>query len=481
DFAAQAIALRAPDASAPYTVTLLLALATAITLAAMLRALVARGGAFPLVFGLMAVLVAPLAAVAQELFWQPAQVIGTYPWALHVMALAALMVMLAVKFASADGEDRRRAAYATLSALSLIALALFLIATKSALTLALAALVVTAAGLDRKFRLPEMGWFIQLGVAVLGWRLTVDPGFDWALTASLPQAILAFSGVIIAMVAAWYLLRPLDRPLPTGVLESAAFGFSALFANVLITRWLRADITDLNAVDWTQTHWGIVMNAMPWLVLMLVQLYRVQLGGLLRPLRFGIAVVAGAFAAGGVLLAAVGQNPLAAWGREDIQGLVYGPWLLDTLLLAYALPGLMLLAAALKMPWLDRRLRIGFAACGTALVVLYGVLEIRRFWQGDWLGIPGITQPELYSYTVALMLTGAALLYQAIARRSALLRRAAMAVIGLTVAKVFFIDAAGLTGLTRVFSFLGLGLSLAGLAWLNRWAASTSETGTSEK
>ncbi|MGB8813073.1 MAG: DUF2339 domain-containing protein, partial [Paracoccaceae bacterium] len=57
DFAAQAIALRAPDASAPYTVTLLLALATAITLAAMLRALVARGGAFPLVFGLMAVLV----------------------------------------------------------------------------------------------------------------------------------------------------------------------------------------------------------------------------------------------------------------------------------------------------------------------------------------------------------------------------------------------------------------------------------------
>ena len=29
---------------------------------------------------------------------------------------------------------------------------------------------------------------------------------------------------------------------------------------------------------------------------------------------------------------------------------------------------------------------------------------------------------------------------------------------------------AGLTGLTRVLSFLGLGLSLAGLAWLNRWA-----------
>lgn len=49
-----------------------------------------------------------------------------------------------------------------------------------------------------------------------------------------------------------------------------------------------------------------------------------------------------------------------------------------------------------------------------------------------------------------------------------------MAVIAVTVAKVFLIDASGLTGLTRVFSFLGLGLSLAGLAWLNRWAGQVS-------
>ena len=70
---------------------------------------------------------------------------------------------------------------------------------------------------------------------------------------------------------------------------------------------------------------------------------------------------------------------------------------------------------------------------------------------------------------------GAGLLYQAIVLRSALLRRIAMAVIAVTIAKVFLIDASGLTGLTRVFSFLGLGLSLAGLAWLNRWAGQVSD------
>ena len=45
-----------------------------------------------------------------------------------------------------------------------------------------------------------------------------------------------------------------------------------------------------------------------------------------------------------------------------------------------------------------------------------------------------------------------------------------MGVIGLAVAKVFLVDISGLEGLTRVFSLLVLGLSLAALAWLNRWA-----------
>ncbi|MFD1808307.1 DUF2339 domain-containing protein [Gemmobacter lanyuensis] len=81
-------------------------------------------------------------------------------------------------------------------------------------------------------------------------------------------------------------------------------------------------------------------------------------------------------------------------------------------------------------------------------------------------------QGELYSYTLAMLVTGAAMLWQALARQSALLQRMAMGVIGLTAAKVFLWDAAGLTGLTRVVSFAGLGLSLAGLAWLNRWAQS---------
>ena len=82
----------------------------------------------------------------------------------------------------------------------------------------------------------------------------------------------------------------------------------------------------------------------------------------------------------------------------------------------------------------------------------------------------GMGQGELYTYTVALLLAGAGLFYQSMAANSALMRRAGLVVIGLAVAKVFLIDISGLGGLVRVFSLLVLGLSLAGLAWLNRWA-----------
>lgn len=82
----------------------------------------------------------------------------------------------------------------------------------------------------------------------------------------------------------------------------------------------------------------------------------------------------------------------------------------------------------------------------------------------------GISQPEQYTDTIVLLLTGAVLFYQSLARRSAVIRKAGLVVIGLSVAKVFLIDVTDLDGLPRVFSLLVLGLALAALAWLNRWA-----------
>ena len=106
---------------------------------------------------------------------------------------------------------------------------------------------------------------------------------------------------------------------------------------------------------------------------------------------------------------------------------------------------------------------------------LYGGLEIRRLWQGNDLSAYGTVEGELYSYTIAMLLAGSVTLGLALMKKSTTLRRGAFAIIALTIAKVFFIDMSGLEGLTRVLSFLALGLVLAGLALLNRWVSNALE------
>ena len=57
------------------------------------------------------------------------------------------MVVLAERFARADGEDRMRPALATISALSCLSFACIIVLSSAALTIALAVMVVVAAAL----------------------------------------------------------------------------------------------------------------------------------------------------------------------------------------------------------------------------------------------------------------------------------------------------------------------------------------------
>lgn len=501
EFAVQTVAARIPESAPPRHVSAIMVGAALVSLAFARAALAARPGPRATALGLGAALTAPMAAAGFEMLWGPAQVMGRYPWALHALALAAGMTWLAQRFAAADAPDLRRAAHATMAALALIALALFVLTTKAALTLALGVLVAVAAALDRRFRLPEMGVFMQIGVAVLTWRLLIDPGLDWAMVAQPGQVGLAFGGAIAMMLAARWLILPLSRPATQAAVEAAAMVFAALALNVATARLLDGGFV-------SETHWKHGLQALPWLLVALSQAALAGQGRAVerashvptgdgtasRPPRPGavvvarwvLALVAAATAAAHLLFGLTFANPLfwrvADWSR----GLVIGPPVFDSLLLAYGVPGLLLLGAALwrrgqGVPGLGRWTRRLCLASGTALVTVYVGLEIRRFWQGDYLGSDGVLQGELYSYTIAMLLTGAALFWQALARRSVALRRAALAVIGLTAMKVFLVDIAGLSGLVRVASFLGLGLSLAALAWLNRWAETATGGPTQDR
>ncbi|MEM8653100.1 MAG: DUF2339 domain-containing protein [Pseudomonadota bacterium] len=449
-----------PEADVPLAVTLLWGVGLLFSGVAALHAL--RGG-LTLAWGLAAALVAPVFAIILELTWAPADTIGAYPWALHAIVLAAVMVSLALRFARVDTPDRTRASVFVLSALASITFALVLILSLAALTVALAVTVLVAAWLDRQFRLPLMQVFITIGVAAVGARLVGDPGLFWALDAPLWEMLLAYAGSLAAFVASFVLLRGMERTTARVMLDTAAWSTAGLLVSLLLMRFLDDVLTGHH----TDSHWAMGLFAVIWLGLMLVQLTRIEgLGGILAWVRGLLAALFGLIGLGALALGMTLLSPmLGGWGDP-----VAGPPVLNTLIPAYLLPALLLGFGA----WLLRTLWLRRVLAGAALIVLvyWAFATIRHLWQGPAAMelSDGFLQPELYSYTVAILLTGAMLFYQSLARGSTMLRRAGLAVIGLAVAKVFLIDISGLDGLVRVLSLVVLGLSLAGLAWLNRWA-----------
>lgn len=444
----------------PLTFTLALLAALVPALAAAWRSL--QGGRFALVWAAAATALPPLAGLILDIGWGAPFLVGLWPWALHALAMAGVMTALALRFARAS-EDRARPALAALSALGCIAYALTLLLTASALTLALAVTVVVAAALDRCFNLPLMGGYIAAGVIALGYRLTVDPGLAWARIAPFAEMLASYGGTLALLLLARHLLLPMPRPRARLFLESAAWSVGGMTLSLVIFRIIDARVGHYDAET---AHWALGLYGTVWIGVALAQLERLTGGsGLIGYVRVALSATFGFMAAGLVLLAVTLANPL--FSGET----VHGPILLNTLAPAYLLPALVLAAGALRLRHLHRALRLALGGVALALALLWVGMAIRHVWQGGAAMeiAAGITQPELYAYTVALLLMGAGLFYQALARRSDLLRRAGVGVIALAVAKVFLIDISGLDGLARVFSFLLLGLSLAGLAWLNRW------------
>ncbi|MBT0958765.1 DUF2339 domain-containing protein [Alphaproteobacteria bacterium KMM 3653] len=421
-----------------------------------------------LFWALIAAFFAPVVAAGMEMFWVRGQ--GGYTWALHILALAALITLIAERFARGGAQVARRGvAWAALSALSLIALAMTALLDDAALTIALGVLIIAAAALDRQFKLREMGYFIVIAVIAVNFRYIAVPGLEYLFEGPLALVIAAFVIPIASMGAAWLLLRGMDRGRVRVFLESGALSAAGIGATVMIFRAVDAALPGSGITS----HWAMGLLACLWIILAIAQIYRLRLGGALRWLRMAFIAGYALIALMALLIGTVAFSPLVE-GGSLWDNTPRGVTVANTMFLGYALPGLLLLLAT-------RIMRSGFRVVpligGCALMAYYVFLEIRWFWQPVMDIDVGFIQPELYSYTVALLITGGLLLYQAIARRSVFLRRIALVVIGLAVAKVFLVDMRGLTGLLRVFSFLALGLSLAGLAWLDRWAKARSGGG----
>ncbi len=178
------------------------------------------------------------------------------------------------------------------------------------------------------------------------------------------------------------------------------------------------------------------------------------------PLAWSLAAVAASALA--LAVAVLSDAPLIGWP------------LLDNATVGVLLPAAL---AALFSWWtrasnLDRAVQRSYGVAAVVGGMFYVLLQVRLFFPPTGLlhgWLAGHDATRFYGYSVGILAYGVALLVAGLQFAHRDLRLAALGVIALAVLKVFLLDLAGLEGLARAASFIGLGASLIGVAYLYRW------------
>jgi len=383
-------------------------------------------------------------------------------WALIAAAVAALHVALAAVAARwrddpTVGErwSALLAAHAT-AALAGVALGAAFILRDAWLSVALAATVAGAAWVHRS--VPVAGLrhaaLVLAGIVIV--RLAANPDvFGYPLGGPLPGVSWIWTGYglsALAFVAARRGFGEAASLTLRTVLEGGALTFLILLVSFQFRLSVGGDLAHPGYSLLEQS-----LNSAWWLSVALFLYARA--GHSENPtVRWGWRVL-GLMGAVQVLVGhLILDNPLVT---DD----PVGEWpVANLLLLAYAVPAVLAGGFAWVAAWRGHR-RLGLAAGGGALLTawVWLSLSVRHAFHGTHLEAGAVTDGEMYSYSVAWLAFGGALLAVGLWRGSQLFRYASLILILASVAKVFLVDLSALAGLWRAVSFIGLGAALLGI------------------
>ena len=401
---------------------------------------------------------APLAMLV-ALYYRIAQLDRSLPFAalaLLVAAIFALATETLVKRGPRPGVMAASAMFAT-GTLGALALAMTFALEKGWLTIALALTVPGIAWVAEQRPLPWLRWLAAVMVAMVAARVAYQPtiaGADLG-TAPIFNWLLYGYGVPAAAfwVAGWLLRRRADD-LPARMVDAGAILFTVLLAVLEIRHYVTGGNIYRRADG--------VVEAMLYVnvgLAMTIGLERV------RGRTGSIVHNAGALLIAALTLIAVIYEFLFAWSPRFANDPVGGPFF-NLVLLGYGLPAVLAITLAL-IARTTRPISYRVTATITAvtLALFYLTLEVRRLFHGPILAGP-ISDAEQYAYSTVWLVFGIVLLAVGFYLRSQPARLPALAVIALTVAKVFIIDTANISGIYRALSVIGLGVVLLGIGWV---------------
>ncbi len=185
----------------------------------------------------------------------------------------------------------------------------------------------------------------------------------------------------------------------------------------------------------------------------------------------------GTFALTGLSCAAL--LALLTIGNPAFTGdLLQGSAIFNGLWLAYFLPAALLALIINRAEWLSAPpQRTVLAGLAMVLVVTFATLMVKRWYQGPRLTHEFVSDAESYTVSLVWLLMGLAAFIVGLRIDRQSVRLGGLIILILTVLKVFILDLAGLSGLWRIASLMGLGFSLIGIGWLyTRFVARKRET-----
>jgi uncharacterized membrane protein len=148
---------------------------------------------------------------------------------------------------------------------------------------------------------------------------------------------------------------------------------------------------------------------------------------------------------------------------------VAGNAIINTLLVGYGLTAALAFllareASRRSAPRPHRAFRVAATVATIGALFVFVTLETRRVFQGESISFRLVTsEAEWYAYSAVWLVLGIALLAYGLWRRSITVRLASGLFVLASVVKVFLFDLAGLEGILRATSFIGLGLTLIGI------------------
>lgn len=140
--------------------------------------------------------------------------------------------------------------------------------------------------------------------------------------------------------------------------------------------------------------------------------------------------------------------------------------LFNLLVPAFAIPLVGLWLAGRIAPELALRCARCRDAAAMILILIFSFAMLRQLFEGSMLNLPHLSAGENIGRSVLAIGLAIGFLLWGIRRGGRDWRIASLLLMLGAVAKVFLLDASGLTGLLRIASFLALGFSLIGIGWL---------------